>query len=279
MSPRRVTLLSDFGTADGYAAAMAGVIAAAAPSAAIEHASHAIPPGDILSAALTLSRYAFLYPPGTVHLVVVDPGVGTERRAIAAAVDGRFFVAPDNGVLTRVLRQALDVVVIELDPRVIATDDSISTTFHGRDLFAPAAGRLARDEPLHTLGSEATDPVLLELPEPRRAAGGISGEVIQVDRYGNLITNIPLDPSPPAGSARPDRVDGLDVLVEGRSVGPIRRTYGQVESGALVAVVGSLGLLEVSVRDGSAADRLRAGRGTPVTVVGVSSRATPGPRD
>lgn len=266
MSPRRVTILSDFGTADGYAAAMAGVIAAAAPSAPIDHASHSIPPGDIITAALTLSRYAFLYPPETVHLVVVDPGVGTDRRAIAAAIDGRFFVAPDNGVLTRVLQQAADPViadpviadptVVMLDPAAMGTGDAMSATFHGRDLFAPAAGLLARGEPLDALGSRVADPVRLDLPKAMRTDRGIAGEVIQVDRYGNLITNIPAD----------WLGDGLSVRVDDRSAGPVRRTYGDVASGEIVALVGSLDLLEVSVRDGRAADRLGAQRGSRVVV-------------
>ncbi len=258
MSAPRVTLLTDFGTQDGYAAAMAGVIAAAAPGSIIDHASHDIPQGDILGASLTLSRYAFLYPAGTVHLVVVDPGVGTGRRALAAAAGGRLFVAPDNGVLTRVIRHTGDVRLVRLDRPPMATDPSISATFHGRDVFAPAAGRLASGAPLEALGAATENPVLLPHPEPTRNGASVAGEVIQVDRFGNLITNIPRDCL--AQTAR--------VSVEGRYVGPLRRTYGDVEQGALVALVGSLGLLEVSVRDGSAAARLDVGRGAAVTVGG-----------
>jgi len=254
VSAPRVTILSDFGTVDGYAAAMAGVIAAAAPRSIIDHASHDIPPGEVLTAGLTLSRYAFLYPPGTVHLVVVDPGVGTGRRALAAAAGGRLFVAPDNGVLTRVLRQSDDWTLVRLDG--LPSDRSISATFHGRDIFAPAAGRLAAGEPLESLGREIDDPVLLPEREPRREGPEVVGEVIQVDRFGNLITNVPADWLAPAAA----------VSVEGRLVGPVRRTYGDVEPGTLVALVGSLDLLEVSVRNGDAAARLEAGRGARVTV-------------
>ncbi|MFP4622607.1 MAG: S-adenosyl-l-methionine hydroxide adenosyltransferase family protein [Gemmatimonadota bacterium] len=282
--PPRVTILTDFGTVDGYAAAMAGVIAAVAPPAHIEHAAHDIPPGDVFTAALTLSRYAFLYPEGTVHLVVVDPGVGTERRALAAAIDGRFFVAPDNGVLTRVLDGRQDAILVAIgEPDGI----DVSATFHGRDLFAPTAARLVRGEPLSDLGPGVTDPVLLPLPSPERTADGVRGEMIQVDRFGNLVTNVPaawLRPEPgpdgpelgaqepgagpAAGRARRVERGGARpvVRVEDRVVGPVRRTYGDVVSGAVLALVGSLGLLEVSVRDGSAAARLDAGRGTRVTV-------------
>lgn len=261
MNPVRVTFLTDFGTADGYAAAMAGVIAATAPRAVIDHASHAIDPGDVVTAALSLSRYAFLYPEGTVHLVVVDPGVGTQRRALAGVVAGRFFVAPDNGVLTRVLREAEKWRLVGLDGPAVQRSggsDGTSATFHGRDLFAPAAALLARGESLEALGVPVSDPVLLSLPDPVRDSTGIRGEVIQVDRFGNLVTDIP-------GTWVQDG-PAPDVRVEGRPAGPFCRTYGDVERGSLLTLVGSLGTLEVSVRDGSAADRLNAGRGARVTV-------------
>ena len=255
----RVTLLTDFGTADGYVAAMAGVMAAAAPAVHLDHAAHDIPPGDVFGAALALSRYATLYPNGTVHLVVVDPGVGTDRRALAATIDGRHYVAPDNGVLTRVVRGARSVRMVAIRAPD-GTDPS--ATFHGRDVFAPAAARLALGHALEELGPPVDDPVLLPWPEPARRADGahevVEGEVIQVDRFGNLISNVP-------GGWVVDRAVG-PVVVGGAEVGAVRRTYGDVETGGLVALVGSLGLLEVSVRDGSAADRLGAGRGARVRV-------------
>lgn len=264
MTPARLTLLTDFGTADGYAAAMAGVIAAAVPQVVIDHASHDIDPGDIVTAALTLSRYAFLYPEGTVHLVVVDPGVGTQRRALAGLVNGRCFVAPDNGVLTRVLAAADDGRLVELDESAVPPPSGrpggTSATFHGRDLFAPAAALLARGEALEALGSPVSDPVLLPLSEPTRGSAGIRGAVVQVDRFGNLVTDVP-------GSWL-EGVSSPEVRVEGRRAGPFCRTYGDVEPGSLLTLVGSLGLLEISVRDGSATDRLNAGRGSRVTVVG-----------
>jgi S-adenosylmethionine hydrolase len=249
----RVTLLTDFGTADGYAAAMAGVLATAAPGANLDAASHDIPPGDVFAAALALSRYWSLYPEGTIHLVVVDPGVGTARRAVAATADGRHFVAPDNGVLTWVLRAAARVRLVEIDAPELT--EHAAATFHGRDLFAPVAARLATGVPLEELGPPVHDPVLLAVPEPERSGSRILAEVIQVDRFGNLITNVP-------GGWAPDG----RVAVEEVDVGLVRGTYADVAAGELVAVVGSLGLLEVSVRDGSAADRLGAGRGARVIV-------------
>lgn len=244
-------LLTDFGTADGYAAAMAGVVAAAAPDALVEHASHEIAPGDVFGAGLALSRYAFRYPPETVHLVVVDPGVGTERRALAAELDGRFLVAPDNGVLTLAARAAGTGRFVHLpDP------PEASATFHGRDVFAPAAARLAGGAALDDLGAPVDEPVLLSTPDPSRHDEGIYGVVLHVDRFGNLITNIPRDWLAGAG----------DVWMGFARVGPLRRTYGDVPDGEPLALVGSLGLLEVSVRNGSAAARLSAGRGAPVYI-------------
>lgn len=230
---------------------MAGVVAAAAPDALVEHASHQIEPGDVFGAALALSRYALRYPPGTVHLVVVDPGVGTERRALAAEVEGRFLVAPDNGVLTLVAGTDAPGRFVRLEDRPEA-----SPTFHGRDLFAPAAGRLAAGAALEELGPAVEDPLLLPMPEPSRHDEGIYGVVLHVDRFGNLITNVP-------GSW----VEGAgDVWMGFARVGPLRRTYGNVFDGEPLALVGSLGLLEISVRNGSAAARLSAGRGAPVYI-------------
>lgn len=255
---RRVVLLTDFGTADGYAAAMAGVIAAAAPGALVEHAAHDIAPGDILGAALALSRYARIYPPGTVHLVVVDPGVGTARRALAAEVDGRAYVGPDNGVFTLVLGGAARHEIVELAP----TGTAVSPTFHGRDIFAPAAARLASGRPLADLGSGVSDPVLLDLPEPVRDGAIIRGVVLHVDRFGTLLTNVPA--SWVRGAPPGEREAHVDV--DGVAIGPLRRTFGDVAPGSPVALIGSLDLLEVAVRDGAAARTVPATAGSPVTV-------------
>lgn len=250
----RVTLLTDFGTADGYATAMAGVVAAAAPGAVVEHASHDVAQGDVFAAALALSRYGSLYPEGTVHVVVVDPGVGTTRRPLAAHIDSRFYVAPDNGVLSLILQGADRVRIVEItDPAIVA---DASATFHGRDIFAPAAARLARGDVLEELGSPVHDPRLLPMPQPVRTDSGVRGEVLVADRFGNLITNIPEEWV----------LEASRVRVETEPVGPVRRTYGDVDPGELLALIGSVGLLEVSVRDGSAAARLGVDRGAEVVV-------------
>ena len=234
---KRVTLLTDFGMRDGYVAAMKGVIATIAPSAFVEDAGHDIPPGDILSAAQALSRYWHLYPTGTVHVVVVDPGVGTERAPIALAAGGHFFVGPDNGVFS----------FIEDDQAIrLNVPADASNTFHGRDVFAPAAARLASGEPLHALGATIDERYFLVKAEPEQGIG----EVIAIDRFGNCITNL-LQPG--------------DVEINGVEV-KFANTYGDVDEGDLVALINSDGLLEIAVRNGSAAETLGVSRGARVSL-------------
>ena len=250
---RRITLLTDFGTRDGYVAAMRGVIHSIAPLALVDDASHEIEPGDVAAAAYTLARYARWYPSGSIHVVVVDPGVGTARRPLAAVIDDFVYVAPDNGVLTRVLGNARDAHIVEIIERVNLTPD-VSATFHGRDIFAPAAARLATGWTLDRLGPAVNDPVLLRVPGPTREGDTVKGEVVYVDRFGNLITNVPKE----------WLAADADVRLEGTAVGPLRRTYGDVASGEPIALLGSDGMLEIAVRDGSAAGKFNAHRGATV---------------
>jgi S-adenosyl-L-methionine hydrolase (adenosine-forming) len=252
--PKRVTLLTDFGTADGYVAAMKGVIAGIAPAARVDDASHEIPPGDVYAASWALAGYWRYYPPGTVHVVVVDPGVGSPRRALAVAADGRFLLGPDNGVFTRVLAEAGAASIVAIGNEAV-TGAVVSATFHGRDVFAPAAAHLCRGLPLVQLGTAVKDPVLLALPEPVVDGGGMRGVVVHIDRFGNAITNVP------AAAVR----EGMRVTVAGESC-MVRRTYADAATGQLLALVGSRGVLEVAVRDGSAAARPGVTRGAAVFV-------------
>ena len=246
-----ITILTDFGTVDGYVGAMKGVMASLAPGVAIDDVSHDLPAGDVEAAAWALGAYWRRYPEGSVHVVVVDPGVGTARRALAAEADGRFLVGPDNGVLSWALREAWragDVRALDPPP-----DAQLSATFHGRDLFAPAAARLATGQPMAALGPPALGMVRLPWPEPARTRNGVDGVVLHGDHYGNLITNLP------AGVLGED----ASVRVAGAVVA-IGRTYGDVASGEAIAYVGSRGLVEIGVRDGSAAARF-GGKGTTVS--------------
>lgn len=251
--PGIVTVLSDFGTNDGFVAAMKGVVLAIAPDAVIVDAAHDVAPGDVEAAAFVLSQYWHLYPPGTVHLAVVDPGVGSARRALAIEVDGRFLVGPDNGLATRALAAARAWRAVEItEPRYTAADRS--STFHGRDIFAPAAGHLAAGVALDALGPTVKDPLALKIALPTRGAAELRGRIAHVDRFGNLISDLPGDWCEGEWSFE----------VKGQPVGPLRRAYSDVAPGDLVAVVGSLATVEIAVRDGSAAQKTGAVRGDPV---------------
>lgn len=243
--PRIITLLTDFGTADGYVGEMKGVILTAIPDVMIVDISHALAPQDVDAARLTLARVWRRFPRGTIHVVVVDPGVGTERTALAVESDGRLLVGPDNGVLSpALLHPAARAVSLAIPP-------DASPTFHGRDVFAPAAAALARGRAVDSLGTPFAGPIVRRTPEPRRIeTGHIAGQVILIDRFGNAITNL---------------VGRRDMLVElkGQAI-PVVRTYSDVESGAPLALVGSSGLIEIAVRDGSAAAELQLARGDTI---------------
>ncbi len=240
-----ITLLTDFGTADGYVAEMKGVLYTLVPDAQVVDLSHEIPPQDIELARLTVARYWRRFPEGAVHLAVVDPGVGTSRPCVAVESDRRFLVGPDNGVLSPALLLAgARAVALPVPP-------SASRTFHGRDVFAPAAAALAQGIPLDTLGTPLDAPVVRRTREAvRREDGAVVGEVIAIDRFGNAITNL-------LGARA-----GV-VAAGGRPV-PIRATYADVGLGAPVAISGSSGLLEIAVREGSAATTLGLTRGAAV---------------
>ena len=245
-----ITLLTDFGAADGYVAEVKGALFRLAPGVTLVDVTHDIPPGDVVAAAYVLGRTWRAFPEGTVHLVVVDPGVGTDRRAIAAEAGGHRFVAPDNGVLSRII-EAGGARVVSL--RVSAT---ASPTFHGRDVFAPAAARLLAGEPLAALGAEAGGPVLLPPPRLERRGHAYVGEVVHVDRFGTLVTSVPGTAVGTGGSVR---IAGHDV--------PVGRTFADAAPGALVAFVGSSGAVEIAVWDGRADEVLGAGRGAEVQVM------------
>lgn len=240
-----ITLLTDFGTADGYVGEMKGVLLERVPDATLVDITHDIPPQDIEAGRLALARVWRRFPAQTVHLVVVDPGVGTARGALAVKSDDRFLVGPDNGVLSPALLVA-GAWAVSLDLPANA-----SASFHGRDVFAPAAAALALGAHLESLGVSAHDPVIRRTPEAQRIDDGVlSGVVISVDRFGNAITNIV---GLRAGILE---VSGLAL--------PLRRTYGDVPPGTPLAIVGSSGLIEIAVRDGSAARLLKLARATPV---------------
>jgi S-adenosyl-L-methionine hydrolase (adenosine-forming) len=246
-----ITLLTDFGTADTYVGVMKGVIAGIAPEAQVIDLTHEVPPQDVRTGAFHLLCAFPYFPAGTIHVAVVDPGVGTDRKIVAVKAGQHTFVGPDNGLL----RWAVDaaggadqcVSVEAPDVRLPA----VSTTFHGRDVMAPAAAHLARGLPLDALGPVHERLIGEQFPVPTEIADSVQGEVLLVDRFGNCITNIRHSP------------EGCRIAVDGHNAVPVR-TYGDARRGTIVALTGSSGFLEVSVVQGSAAAELGISRGASV---------------
>lgn len=256
-----VALLSDFGTRDHYAGTMKAVVLSVCPDVTLVDIGHDIPPHDVLAGALELAACYRYFPIGTVFLVVVDPGVGSVRRGIAADTGDHRFVAPDNGVLTAVFSETPPRRVVELTERKYARP-TVSRTFEGRDRFAPAAAWLAKGVVLTTLGRTVTDFHLLQIPAPEVEPARVRGQVLRVDRFGNLITNIDrraFDRVAPEGV-------NIQVDVDGREVDRVVGTYAEAAEGELCALFGSTDHLEIAVNAGSAAERLGLARGASVTV-------------
>ncbi len=257
---RIITLTTDFGTGSSYVAAMKGVILSLNPQAVVVDVTHAIPAQDIRQAAIVLEEVGPYYPAGTIHLVVVDPGVGTERALVYARFFGQHFLAPDNGVLSRLARQQAPEEVRRLENQRFWRHP-VSHTFHGRDILAPVAAYLSLGVLPEELGPPAELRVLLDWPQPRILPDRIIGVVEEIDSFGNLITNIRAE----ALAGRP--TDRRAVVVCGiyETYG-IYSTYAQQPADSLVALISSSGRLELALVGSNAARRLGIGVGTPVTV-------------
>ena len=256
-----IALLTDFGTRDHYVGTMRGVMLGICRDAIVVDITHDVPPQDVLTGTLELAAACRYFPAETIFLVVVDPGVGSARRAVAVEAGGWRFVAPDNGVLTAVLDQWDTTQAVELTaPQYALT--TISRTFEGRDRFAPAAAWLATGVEIAALGSPVRELRRILIPSPRVTADVIEGEVLRVDRFGNLITNVDrrtLDAATGKGA--------VEIRIGPHAISRLVATYADVDAGGLCALVGSSEYLEVAVSGGSAADRLRVGRGAPVHLV------------
>ena len=253
--PRRViSLLTDFGTRDGFVGVMKGVISGISPEATVVDLSHKVPAQDILSASLLLDSAYRFFPEGSIHVVVVDPGVGSKRRGLVVKSNERFFVGPDNGVLTPIFENA-QIHSIE-NPELLLP--RISFTFHGRDVFAPAAAHLALGRTVDEFGPAIQDPVQYVLPLSKVSPDGIEGVVLYIDRFGNLITNFE---SSLVYSLETERV--VAVLEDG-SKWPLKRTYSDVSTGQRCAVIGGFDRLELSIYLGSAENKSGAKVGSLV---------------
>jgi S-adenosylmethionine hydrolase len=256
--PPVVALLTDFGLSDHYVGTLKGVILGICPNAALVDITHDVPPQDTLTGALAVAAAAPFFPAGTIFLAVVDPGVGSSRRGVAAQANERLYVGPDNGLFSIVFDEHPPERVVELSDQRFALRE-VCATFEGRDRFAPAAAWLAAGTPLIELGRPLDTWTRLQVPAPRVSPEGLDGEVLHADHFGNLITNIPASKiRKPAGSS---------IEVAGRTIRGVVRTYADAAEGGLCALVGSTRLLEVAVRGGSAARLLGAGRGTPVRLL------------
>lgn len=258
-----ITFLSDFGTADWFVGVVHGVLHERAPDAHVVDLAHSVPPGHVARGAFMLEAAAPDFPPGTVHLAVVDPGVGTDRRALAVAARGQFFVGPDNGLLEWALASP-DAVAHALTERRHFREP-VSRTFHGRDVFAPVAAALARGEAIAAFGPRVADPVRLPLGEPERRADGLRGHVVFVDRFGNALTNLTAAAIAAAWGADADD-GGYEVCVLDRRIRGLSRSYGDAPVGTVVAILGSSGRLEIAQVGGAATERLGLGEGDTVLV-------------
>jgi hypothetical protein len=257
-----ITLLTDFGLKDGYVGVMKGVIWGIAPQVQIADITHQIQPQNVLEGALALGRVAPYFPAGTIHLAVVDPGVGTQRRPIAARLGEQFFVGPDNGLCTALVEQArqsgADTQFVHLDrPQYWLPE--ISNVFHGRDIFSPAAAHLANGVPLAELGSPIQDPRLLKFRQPQRVGAGWRGQVILTDNFGNLSTNL----------TRQHLAGMSPVLIHiaGRQIHGLVNTFGDAQPGELVAMFGEADDLTVSIVNGDAAVALSVSIGETIEVI------------
>lgn len=240
-----ITLTTDFGTSDWFVGTMKGVIAGIAPRCMIVDLTHELPPGDIRAGAFALAASHRFFPKGSIHVAVVDPGVGSRRKAIAVKTDKAVFVGPDNGVLSWALakEKIRAIRALENDAYFLLP---VSRTFHGRDVFAPVASHLSRGVPIRKLGPALKDFVRLDWPEPRKRRGGFEGEVVYIDRFGNAITN--LESRLLRGSNRAS----CEVYAKRRRVCPLSTFFQEAVPKTPIALIGSSGFLEIAVNGGSA---------------------------
>ncbi len=257
-----ISLMTDFGLKDGNVGVMKGIMLGIEPEVHIVDLSHLISPQNIQEAALILARSAPYFEDGSIHVVVVDPGVGTSRRPLAARLGYQYYILPDNGLLTLVLeaaeKQNLPVQIVHLD-RPEFWLPKVSHVFHGRDIFAPVAGHLASGISLDQLGTPITDPVRISFPHPVRIPAGLSAEVVHIDHFGNISTSI----------RREDLGEPAQVLVRlGKAeINGLVQTFGERPPGSLVALYGSTDYLLVCVVNGNAASTLGVQVGDPVEVL------------
>lgn len=260
MNKRIITLITDFGTRDGYVGVMKGVIAGIDPETTVIDISHEVSPQNIPEATMILKDSYRYFPKGSIHLVVVDPGVGGNRRPIAVETSDYTFIGPDNGVFTPIYESGEALRVVELSNRDLFLSQ-ISTTFHGRDIFAPAAAAVSKGMPVPLFGPEITDYAKIKVSMPEAKGDVMSGEVAYIDHFGNVITNI--DRSSFTGFAG---TEGFHINIKGRTISELKTSYTEGGKGELLALIGSSNKLEIAVNQGNAADTLGIEKGSQIEI-------------
>jgi S-adenosylmethionine hydrolase len=259
-----ITLTTDFGSSDHFVGTMKGVILDIVPEAEIVDICHAVQSYDVLDGALTISQAYSYFPSKTVHVVVVDPGVGTARKPILASSDKYHFVAPDNGVLSMVYAREDRMHVRHITSQHYFLQP-VSNTFHGRDIFAPVAAYLAKEVDAVKFGDEVDEYVRFSAPKPKAVEENrLRGVVLKVDRFGNLVTNVTPQDAPTLFGVDPG---AFKIVVGGREMTEIRNTYAEGAPGEVIAILGSMGFLEIAANRGAAAQLTGAGKGSEVNIL------------
>ncbi|OLE84972.1 MAG: hypothetical protein AUG07_05460 [Acidobacteria bacterium 13_1_20CM_2_60_10] len=261
MSNPIITLTTDYGTNDHLVGTLKGVILKINPDVTIVDITHEVAPYDVLDGALAIASAYRYFPARTIHVVIVDPGVGTERRPLLVSGETQYFVAPDNGVLSLVYEQETALLVRHATAEHYFLQP-VSKTFHGRDIFAPVAGWLSKGWQSASMGEEISDYKRFALPKPKAADGVTQGTVLRMDHFGNLLTNFRPDDMPDGAL----KSGTLKMQVNGKEVKRLVETFAQGEPGEPVALVGSSGFIEIAVNKGNAARVVGAGRGAAVVV-------------
>jgi S-adenosylmethionine hydrolase len=258
---RIITLMTDFGTKGGYVGAMKGVILGINPQCTVVDITHEIPPQGIFEGAFVLGNTYGFFPQGSIHLAVVDPGVGTQREALVVETEDYYFVGPDNGLFTWIFRGREVKQVIGIRNRDFFLEQ-ISQTFHGRDIFAPIAGHLSLGRKPHEFGVKLDTCSEIDIPEPKVTDKGFTGEIVYIDRFGNLITNLPRHLLEPLSGQGP-----LQVLIKDKRILGLKTAYAQAKKGELMAIFDSFDLLEISVMGDSAGEALKVAKGEKVELL------------
>jgi S-adenosyl-L-methionine hydrolase (adenosine-forming) len=254
-----ITLTTDYGTGDHLVGVLKGVILKVNPDVTIVDITHEVTPFDLLDGALTIASAYPHFPPRTIHVVVVDPGVGTERRPLLVSGQNQYFIAPDNGVLSGVFEKEQNFLVRHLTSEHYF-QQPVSKTFHGRDVFAPVAAWLSKHWQPGSMGEEISDFKRFGLPKPKEGDGGMKGVVLKVDSFGNLMTNFRVEDLP----AEAVEKNEVKLQVGPHAISRLVPTFASGNAGEAVAFIGSSGYVEIAVNKGNAAKTLGVGRGAPV---------------